>query len=503
MPIQEEGTSYFIIRSITTSCVAAGNGAITLNNVSTGPSTSLTVEIYRDSVLKGSRSFPANTAGADYSFTGLADGLYEIQAIPSDGFPKEYIRELKCGAPPPAPDDLQLSLAYKINPSANGLQDGSIQIFYETSNDPVKARINDGPLVTGAYLYENLGAGTYTFYVQDAAGFFRTLQVTLVDPVLVPVRGCMDPTATNYNPLAVEDDGSCVFPLPPAPVFYIPIVNSLRFVIPVITDNRYVFGGFDNTLYCQELMPGVYKPLYYQKVCQKDEFAVQFRCNFATMVATLHKHTGDEQVKDFVIETFTDPITVHEAYINLNDVPDGRYYVKIAVSDPVFTPLTAISEPFSLKEFHPNTTLLTYRHSRNKFDIVYSTNLEHVIRVESKFYKRQPVSSRSVYRSCNNELVKLASSHQRKFLLETFRLPPYLHEKLTLVLDHDHLYLNNLPYQTEEDYEFEYSDNYSLSNGSVKVEQVGWFGKYDPVVITDPTVVDGNTKIEFTDEEFN
>ena len=36
-------------------------------------------------------------------------------------------------------------------------------------------------------------------------------------PVPPPVAGCTDPAATNYNPLATVDDGSCVYPPPPLP----------------------------------------------------------------------------------------------------------------------------------------------------------------------------------------------------------------------------------------------------------------------------------------------
>ena len=35
-----------------------------------------------------------------------------------------------------------------------------------------------------------------------------------------PVLGCMDPLATNYNPLATQNDGSCIYPPPPCPVYF-------------------------------------------------------------------------------------------------------------------------------------------------------------------------------------------------------------------------------------------------------------------------------------------
>jgi hypothetical protein len=36
--------------------------------------------------------------------------------------------------------------------------------------------------------------------------------------VITPVRGCTNPNAKNYNPLATEDDGTCVFQSTPTPV---------------------------------------------------------------------------------------------------------------------------------------------------------------------------------------------------------------------------------------------------------------------------------------------
>lgn len=78
-------------------------------------------------------------------------------------------------------------------------------------------------------------AGSYAYNDDAACGLQADLNVMLLDgqtylirigdnindcpdsisfsfSFLGPVQGCMDPTACNYNPLAVIDDGSCIYP---------------------------------------------------------------------------------------------------------------------------------------------------------------------------------------------------------------------------------------------------------------------------------------------------
>ena len=53
----------------------------------------------------------------------------------------------------------------------------------------------------------NLSVGTYTVYVFDANNNSASASVTLT----APVSGCMDSTATNYDPLATIDNGNCQY----------------------------------------------------------------------------------------------------------------------------------------------------------------------------------------------------------------------------------------------------------------------------------------------------
>lgn len=48
-------------------------------------------------------------------------------------------------------------------------------------------------------------------------GVTLSVDYTLPPEPTLPVLGCIDPTATNFNPLATEDDGSCVLPVIPEP----------------------------------------------------------------------------------------------------------------------------------------------------------------------------------------------------------------------------------------------------------------------------------------------
>lgn len=65
------------------------------------------------------------------------------------------------------------------------------------------------------------------------------------------IRGCMDKDALNYNPLAVESDGSCVYPAPPA-VVQPPKVVTIQpapaeiapVTLPPIPTIKYDLGGY-------------------------------------------------------------------------------------------------------------------------------------------------------------------------------------------------------------------------------------------------------------------
>lgn len=70
----------------------------------------------------------------------------------------------------------------------------------------------------------NFTAGNYTLTTRDSTGTITTNFT--VGSVPQPIYGCTDPTATNYNPNATIDDGSCTYPPSTKPAVTVNITTA-------------------------------------------------------------------------------------------------------------------------------------------------------------------------------------------------------------------------------------------------------------------------------------
>ena len=159
------------------------------------------------------------------------------------------------------------------------------------------------------------GTSTYRAYLHEGGGLVSAPQDTPnsphcgvplpdpepdPDPAPAPVGGCRDPDATNYDPAATFDDGTCVYtPVLVEPVFSVPLLNCLRFVQPATPDNCVVFETEGNTLFCQQDRPEIQvRPRYYQKVAFCDELPLQVLTNYQGGVqALVQRHRGGQTLR--------------------------------------------------------------------------------------------------------------------------------------------------------------------------------------------------------------
>lgn len=172
---------------------------------------------------------------------------------------------------------------------------------------------------------------------------------------------------------------------------------------------------------------------------------------------------------------------VYEAACDFLDVDNGVYFIKISSydTDPDDGKY-AISEPLDIQVEHLKTNLLEYYNSDNAFDITWTTGYQGRIRVPSVLFRRLPGGEVDTSRDADYSLVTTSGKVTRGVLLQTFLLPPYMHEKLSVIFKLDFKFINKVQYNTLEGYaEPQYQEQVMLSNSSIKLEQVGWFTKYN------------------------
>lgn len=123
---------------------------------------------------------------------------------------------------PPVYEPLVLNVVYKTNTSAQGVQDGFIQV-QASGGRPYQSglydyNINAGVYTLGGNVFSNLAPGTYSIGTKDSAGQTATIQVSLEAPAAPeppqnPTYGCKDVNASNYDAGAdIHDQSLCEYP---------------------------------------------------------------------------------------------------------------------------------------------------------------------------------------------------------------------------------------------------------------------------------------------------
>lgn len=173
------------------------------------------------------------------------------------------------------------------------------------------------------------------------------------------------------------------------------------------------------------------------------------------------------------------PYDIYEAIINFGQFIPGHYQSTIEGSDAIYGDEILYSEPIKLlsadSALLPKLVTIDYQNEDNAFDMAYSTGIVNRIRVEGRFFKLVPGGDSQILRQSNGDIVKISANAYRGRLLETYKLPTWVHEKLSAVFQHDHIKVNALDVQTDEEYEVEYTDYSPFVSGQINLEVLGWF----------------------------
>lgn len=189
-------------------------------------------------------------SGSQYTLTALDYGdVNNFGTVTFSGSPGVSVISQQDNISPSC--DLSISSVYVINESAGG-NNGIAQVFASTSNGPMQYSL-DNATWQASSSFNYLTGGSYTAYVKDTLGCTDSEPFTVAAYVPpTPVLGCTNPAATNYNPSATQDDGTCVFPEPPVYDVMQPLLIEVRRCIeenPVMLVWKNNLGGRNHWLF--------------------------------------------------------------------------------------------------------------------------------------------------------------------------------------------------------------------------------------------------------------
>lgn len=197
---------------------------------------------------------------------------------------------------------------------------------------------------------------------------------------------------------------------------------------------------------------------------------------------------------------------VFESVIDFSTYTNDNYYIYItALKTTGEDCIPALSEPIELDDSFIGLNCISCKNLDNAWDIDFSTGIVLIVRVESNFFKRKPKSIIDTTRNTTGQLIKTRALKQRGMLLELIQLPPYLHEKLSIVFDSDFAYVNAVQYSTDQAYgDPNYLFNYGLADSSIDLEQFGWMKTYNSDDLAGQLMPDANRIFDDTfDTTFN
>lgn len=165
--------------------------------------------------------------------------------------------------------------------------------------------------------------------------------------------------------------------------------------------------------------------------------------------------------------------SVYEGEIDFSGYDQGIYYAVIEAVIDMSNSLFFDSELISIKAEHAQTNLVEWSKSEEDFGIDYSSGIVNKMRVPSYLYKRKPKGEQSIFNEADSTQ-KVGAKLRRSVDFEITSSPLWLHEKLNLALSHNTFTINKVGYQTNELYQPEHIDLFTLSSGSVNLEQQNW-----------------------------
>lgn len=238
----------------------------------------------------------------------------------------------------------------------------------------------------------------------------------------------------------------------------ISIQNPVRFI-----DISNIDFSFDGDFWMNQKFNYLNPKCYFQKWQNSDELRLQILSdNPPTNLIFRNINTGlnvdfsawSEVNTAIVGQTFK----VYELEYQFASLPVGKYYFEFKYTDSDNNLHTMISEPQEVEQKQDKTVLIKYKNSQNDFDVIFNTNIEFQIRVESKVMVNDFKNKRNVYTDQKVNPTLLSATPYRQFIFHlglTKGVPAWVVDKLNWIQSLDQVQYDGVYYQVPDGSEYE------------------------------------------------
>lgn len=469
------------------------------------------------------------------SFVGLSAGTYNVQVRYKD-FPTcqdsrnvDLFNDVTC--------DVRITGVVRTFETFKYADDASILVSATSSNGPIQYSIDNGDTYQESNLFSGLSSGTYLVRVQDAEGCEDFLEVVIPRfkspfiefPIaqslrVVPISGGQFNTSRqnfdnrlfkdmkipgiefcNYLDKRTIDESTVVQFRGNYSVNQATVKNLSddSLVASLVATKKAEFTNFSDERSALFADAGLGEV----QIFFDTEFPTFFEVGMETVISDIPGLNGIYEIKDIRpgalqaegyqvliihaswpggtilngnLETVYDvePFDVYEVTIPWGLYGPGKYYIEFTGTDEQFeVPYLAKTEPTEVRTTITDLLKVTWRNVENDFKIYYSTGIENQIWIDGVLGWPEPGGERTVMEDSNRRLIKLQEYVSRNPVLQVYDSPFYVLEKLAIIMAHDYKAIDDVQYETQEDFEPEFFQNDPLGNGKCKLRQVDFIAE--------------------------
>lgn len=231
---------------------------------------------------------------------------------------------------------------------------------------------------------------------------------------------------------------------------------------------------FDDAWACEQIKPWE-KPAYYKQKWQTAD-TTKIQCISTVAPDDLKVYDVNQSVVKSIAWTAvltTTTYAVYELTYDISNLPDG-YYWNYQKFELLTYSAAFISECIHLKAAHKNTVLITYGHSFNDYDTIFTTGIQMSFRVEAAIMDMEPKAERTSYANQVRDIATLYGVPYRVFKFnigEAAGVAPWVIDLINRIFVCSYISIEGRTYQADEGGKMEINrvKGYPLVGGSIEI----------------------------------